>query len=96
MHEERQLIAERERLERLATLHLPNNRHIRHQRQHRQSKQGVADLATLKLADLEKAGAEGRQISELERSMKNSMSNKQIVLTREELEALQRDRALIR
>ncbi|XP_048524422.1 uncharacterized protein LOC109546221 isoform X2 [Dendroctonus ponderosae] len=96
MHEERQLIAERERLERLATLHLPNNRHFRHQRQHRQSKQGVADLATLKLADMGKIGAEGRQMSELERNMRNSMSNKQIVLTREELEALQRDRALTR
>lgn len=93
-HEEKQLLAERERLERLATaaLHLPIARHIRHQRQHRQSQLSASGL----VEDFEKLGTDRRQISDLERSMKNSMSSKQIILTRAELESLQRDRNLDR
>ncbi|XP_066246420.1 uncharacterized protein [Euwallacea similis] len=87
MHEESQRQSERERMERLATLHFPNNRHIRHQRQHRQSQMG--ELLSLKLDDVVKLRAEGRQMSDLERNMRSGMGNKQIVLTREEIESLQ-------
>lgn len=94
-HEEKQRLAEREILERLATaaLHLPSTRHIRHQRQHRQSsKLDTSDL----VEDFGKLGTDRRQISDLERSMKNGMNSKQIILTRAELESLQRDRSLDR
>lgn len=99
IHEENQRLAERERVERLATLQFPSARHIRHQRQHRQSKLGGDLVGNLKMADEfnNMAGsASGRQMSELESSLRSSINNKQIVFTREELEEFQRDRGLNR
>ncbi|CAH1128764.1 unnamed protein product [Ceutorhynchus assimilis] len=90
IHEENQRLAERERVERLATWHFASSpRHIRHQRQHRQSK-----MNDLKVEDLNIDN--GRQMSELERNLRSSISNKQIVFTREELEEFQRNRGLKR
>lgn len=85
-HEDKLRLAKREELERLTTaaLHLPKARHIRHQ-QHHQSKLGASELVQ-----------DRRQISDLEKSMKNMMNSQQVILTRDELENLQRDRSLDR
>lgn len=96
IHEENQRLAERERLERLATLQFPSARHIRHQRQHRQSKLTAGDLQNINMEDLSKLGVNGRQMSELESNLRSSINNKQIVFTREELEQFQRDKGLKR
>ncbi|XP_076254535.1 uncharacterized protein LOC143192771 isoform X2 [Rhynchophorus ferrugineus] len=82
IYEENQRLVERERVERLATL--PNSRHIRH-RQHRQ---------TMKTANKNLGNDNG--MSELESSIRSSLTNKQIVFTREEIENFQRNRGLNR
>ncbi|XP_050293833.1 uncharacterized protein LOC126734304 isoform X2 [Anthonomus grandis grandis] len=90
IHEENQRIIEREQLERLATLQY-GPRHIRHQRQHRQS--------GLKMEDVEKMTTSPgmkRELTELENTLRRSMTNQQIILTREELEEFKKKFASLR
>lgn len=84
IHEENQRLAERERVERLATLQFPASRHIRHQRQHRQTNKNTGGNKNTEIP------------SDFESNFRNSLSNKQIIFTREELENLQRNRDISR